>query len=328
MDTFTSRRAFLAAAGGIAALPFAARANDMPFEDWLRGFREEAMQKGMKRGSLDQALTGISPIARVLELDRSQPEVRLTFEQYFARVVNKARIDTGRTRLAENRELLGRVAQRYPVQARFIVALWAVETDFGRLTGGFNIFAALATLAYDGRRSQFFREELLNAIRIVDRGLIKASDMRGSWAGAMGQSQFMPSSYLAYAVDFDGDGKADIWGSRADVFASIANYLVRVGWKDDETWGRAATLPPGFDRTLVDHNKVTKPLSEWQALGVRAADGGALPSRDIAASIVQPDGEAGRAFLVYGNFRVIMRWNRSVNFATSVGLLADSIGEV
>lgn len=312
----------------MAALPFVAHANDMPFEDWLRGFREEAMQKGMKRGSLDQALTGIAPIARVLELDRSQPEVRLTFEQYFARVVNKARIDTGRTRLAENRELLTRVTERYPVQSRFIVALWAVETDFGRLTGGFNIFAALATLAYDGRRSQFFREELLNAIRIVDKGLIKASDMRGSWAGAMGQSQFMPSSYLAYAVDFDGDGRADIWNSRADVFASIANYLVRVGWKNDETWGRAATLPPGFDRALIDHNKVTKPLSEWRALGVRAADGGELPARDIPASIVQPDGEAGRAFLVYGNFRVIMRWNRSVNFATSVGLLADSIGEV
>jgi membrane-bound lytic murein transglycosylase B len=328
MDTFTSRRTFLAALGATAAFPHALLANDMPFEVWLRGFREEAVQKGMKPGTLDQALTGIAPIGRVLELDRSQPEVRLTFEQYFARVVNKVRIDTGRARLAENRDLLARVAQRYAVQSRFIVALWAVETDFGRLTGGFNIFAALATLAYDGRRSQFFREELLNAVRIVDKGLIKASDMRGSWAGAMGQSQFMPSSYLAYAVDFDGDGRADIWNSRADVFASIANYLVRAGWKGDETWGRAARLPAGFSRELVDHNKVTKSLSEWQALGVRAADGGDLPGRDMPASIVQPDGEAGRAFLVYNNFRSIMRWNRSVNFATSVGLLADSIGEV
>ena len=328
MDTNTSRRTFLAALGATAAFPHGVLANDMPFEVWLRGFREEAVQKGMKPATLDQALAGIAPISRVLELDRSQPEVRLTFEQYFARVVNKVRIDTGRARLAENRELLASVAQRYAVQSRFIVALWAVETDFGRLTGGFNIFAALATLAYDGRRSQFFREELLNAIRIVDKGLIKASDMRGSWAGAMGQSQFMPSSYLAYAVDFDGDGRADIWNSRADVFASIANYLVRAGWKGDETWGRAARLPAGFGRELVDHNKVTKPLAEWQALGVRTAEGADLPQRDLAASIIQPDGEGGRAFLVYNNFRSIMRWNRSVNFATSVGLLADSIGEV
>lgn len=327
MEPPTNRRAFLAL-GAAVLLPAAADAAETSFEDWLRGFREEAAQKGIKRGTLDQAFAGVAPIPRVLELDRSQPEVRLTFEQYFARVVNRARIETGRARLAENRELLAQVTQKHRVQPRFIVALWAVETDFGRLTGGFNIFAALATLAYDGRRAQFFRDELLNAIRIVDRGLAKASDMRGSWAGAMGQSQFMPSSYLAYAVDFDGDGRADIWNSRADVFASIANYLVRAGWKDDETWGRQVTLPAGFDRALVDHNKVTKPLAEWRALGVRAADGGELPQRDLAASIVQPDGEAGRAFAVYGNFRSIMRWNRSVNFATSVGLLADSIGEV
>ena len=316
----------LAGLGALAA--GGARANDMPFEEWLRGFREEAAQKGIKRASLDQSLAGVAPIARVLELDRAQPEVRLTFEQYFARVVNKVRIDTGRSRVAENRDLLSRVIARYPVQPRFIVALWAVETDFGRITGGFNIFAALATLAYDGRRSQFFRDELLNAIRIVDRGLARASDMRGSWAGAMGQSQFMPSSFLAYAVDFDGDGRADIWGSRADVFASIANYLVRVGWRGDEGWGHETRIPGGFDRTLIDHNKVTKPLAEWAELGVRPLSASAVVPAALAASVVQPDGEGGRAFLVYNNFRVIMRWNRSVNFATSVGLLADSIGEV
>jgi membrane-bound lytic murein transglycosylase B len=322
----TSRRAVLAGLGALAAT--GARANDMPFEDWLRGLREEAIQKGIKTASLDQSLAGVAPIARVLELDRAQPEIRLTFEQYFARVVNKVRIDTGRTRVSENRELLARVTARYPVQPRFIVALWAVETDFGRITGGFNIFAALATLAYDGRRSQFFRDELLNAIRMVDRGLARASDMRGSWAGAMGQSQFMPSSFLAYAVDFDGDGRADIWNSRADVFASIANYLVRVGWRADENWGHETAVPAGFDRALIDHNKVTKPLGEWADLGVRPLSASAVVPPDLAASVVQPDGEGGRAFLVYNNFRVIMRWNRSVNFATSVGLLADSIGAV
>ncbi|MBL8807379.1 MAG: lytic murein transglycosylase [Rhodospirillales bacterium] len=329
MAQTTNRRAVLAGLAGLGALAAGStRANDVSFDEWLRGFREEAAQKGIKRGSLDQTLAGVAPIARVLELDRAQPEVRLTFEQYFARVVNRARIDTGRARVGENRDLLSRVVQRYPVQPRFIVALWAVETDFGRITGGFNIFAALATLAYDGRRSQFFRDELLNAIRIVDRGLAKASDMRGSWAGAMGQSQFMPSSFLSYAVDFDGDGRADIWNSKADVFASIANYLVRAGWRGDETWGHEARLPAGFDRALVDHNKVAKPVAEWAQLGVRPASASAVVAPAAAASIVQPDGEGGRAFLVYGNFKVIMRWNRSVNFATSVGLLADSIGEV
>jgi membrane-bound lytic murein transglycosylase B len=328
MNPLTSRRTVLAALVAWAALPRAAAANDLPFDEWLRGLREEAVQKGLRRASVDQALAGVAPIGRVLELDRAQPEVRLTFEQYFARVVNKTRIDTGRTRLAENRELLARVTQRYPVQPRFIVALWAVETDFGRLTGGFNIFAALATLAYDGRRSQFFRDELMNALRIVDKGLIKAADMRGSWAGAMGQSQFMPSSYLAYAVDFDGDGKSDIWNSRADVFGSIANYLVKSGWKGNEGWGREARLPAGIDRAQIDHNKVTRPLGEWHDLGVRAADGTDIAGRDLPASLIQPDGEGGRAFFVYNNFRTIMRWNRSVNFATSVGLLADSIGEV
>lgn len=326
MIGLTTRRTVLAGLGALAAS--GARANDVPFEEWLRGFREEAAQKGVKRSSLDQTLAGVAPIARVLELDRAQPEIRLTFEQYFARVVNRTRIDTGRARVAENRDLLARVTARYPVQPRFIVALWAVETDFGRITGGFNIFAALATLAYDGRRSQFFRDELMNAVRIVDRGLAKASDMRGSWAGAMGQSQFMPSSFLSFAVDFDGDGRADIWNSRADVFASIANYLTRVGWRGDETWGHETSLPAGFDRTLIDHNKVTKPLGEWEGLGVRPASASAVVPPTLAASIVQPDGEGGRAFLVYGNFKVIMRWNRSVNFATSVGLLADNIGEV
>jgi len=328
MENLTSRRAVLAGLGAVAASPELALANDMPFDAWLRGFRDEAAQKGLKRTTLDQALTGIAPLPRILELDRAQPEVRLTFEQYFARVVNRVRIETGRTRLAENAELLKRVVQRYPVQPRFIVALWAVETDFGRLTGGFNVFAALATLAYDGRRSAFFREELLNALRIADKGAMNVADMRGSWAGAMGQSQFMPSSYLAYAVDFDGDGRADIWNSRPDVFGSIANYLVRVGWKDSETWGRQAQLPAGFARTLIDHNNVWKPLAEWQALGVRQADGRDLPPRELSAAIAQPDGEGARAFLVYPNFRVIMRWNRSVNFAASVGMLADAIGEV
>lgn len=328
MTFSTNRRAVLAGLAASAAAPGFSAANEIPFETWLRQLREEGRQKGLKQATLDEAFRGVAPVARVLELDRAQPEVRLTFEEYLARVVNDLRVRNGRERLAENRDLLARVTERYPVQPRFIMSLWGIETNFGSNTGGFNIFSALATLAYDGRRAAFFREELFAALRIVDRGHAKAADMRGSWAGAMGQSQFMPSSYLAYAVDFDGNGHPDIWTSRPDVFASIANYLVRVGWRGQENWGRQASLPVGFDRALIDHNRVTKPQSEWQALGVRLPNGADLPSaNDLPASIVQPMGEGGRAFLVYNNFRSIMRWNRSVNFAISVGILADRIGE-
>jgi membrane-bound lytic murein transglycosylase B len=321
------RRSFLA--GLAAALTWGrdAGAAEQEFGAWLKAFRQEAIAKGIPTAVVDQSLAGVAPIPRVLELDRRQPETTLTFDEYIARVVNGARVETGRARLQENRDLLGRVGQTYGVQPRFIVSLWGIETDFGRLTGNFSIVSALATLAYDGRRSAFFREELLNALRIVARGHIAPQELRGSWAGAMGQSQFMPSSYLAYAVDFDGDGRADIWNTRADVFASAANYLAKVGWRGDETWGREVRLPAGFDRALVDHNKVQKPLAEWQGLGVRRTDGGDLPVRDFNASVIQPGGVDGPSFLIYNNYRVLLRWNRSLYFATAVGFLADRIGE-
>lgn len=323
------RRSFLAGlAVSAAALPApSARAAEQEFDAWLKSFRQEAIGKGIPVAVVDQSLAGVAPIPRVLELDRRQPETTLTFDEYIARVVNAGRVESGRARLQEHRDLLARVSQTYGVQPRFIVSLWGIETDFGRLTGNFSIISALATLAYDGRRSSFFREELLNALRIVAKGHVTPQELRGSWAGAMGQSQFMPSTYLAYAVDFDGDGKADIWSSRADVFASAANYLAKVGWRGDETWGRQVQVPSGFDRALVDHNKVQKPLAEWQALGVRRADGGDLPPRDLMASIVQPGGAEGPSFLIYNNYRVLLRWNRSLYFATAVGFLADRIGE-
>ncbi|MGQ0663432.1 MAG: lytic murein transglycosylase [Pseudomonadota bacterium] len=321
-----TRRDFVLAAACIATLASRPAAADAEFRVWLEGVRSEGLKRGLSARALDEALEGLEPLARVLELDRRQPEVTLTFAEYLARVVNLARIEAGRARLREHRDLLAEVGRRYGVRPRFIVALWAIETDFGRLTGNFPVIQALATLAYDGRRSAFFREELFNAITIVDRGLMRARDMRGSWAGAMGQSQFMPSSYLAYAVDHDGDGKADIFASLADVFASIGNYLARAGWKSTETWGREVRLPAGFDPALIDFNGVQKPVSEWRALGVRAVDGG-VADGDHVASIIRPGGEGGPAFLVYDNYRALMRWNRSVYFATAVGHLADRIGD-
>lgn len=319
----------LARLGAAAALVSrAAMANPTEFKVWLDGVRREAQQRGLSKRTIDAALADVTPIARVIELDRRQPETTLTFAQYIERVVPLARIEAGRAQIVENRDLLARVSARFNVQPRFIVALWAVETDYGRITGGYPVIAALATLAYDGRRSAFFREELFNALKIVDGGHVDPREMRGSWAGAMGQNQFMPSSYLSYAIDFDGDGKADIWASRADVFASSANYLSRVGWRGDEGWGRVVRLPDGLDPALIDHTKIQKPTAEWRALGVALIDGRALGEEfRSAASLVQPGGADGPTYLVHANYRALLRWNRSLYFATAVGYLADQIDQ-
>ncbi len=295
-----------------------------PFEDWLEALKTEALANGISAPTLERAFADVRPIPRVIELDRRQPEFTLTFEEYLERVVPPLRVEKGRTRLAEYGDLLARVGAAYGVQPRFIVALWGIETDFGRITGGFNVIGALATLAYDGRRSAFFRTELLSALKILEQGHITAERMVGSWAGAMGQSQFMPSSFLSRAVDFDGDGRRDIWGTKADVFASAANYLKRAGWRGDQTWGRKVRLPANFDRSVAEQKTVLR-LSEWQARGVRRADGGDLPSRDLRARLVLPGGDDGPAYLVYGNYEAILRWNRSNYFAVAVGSLADRI---
>lgn len=295
------------------------------WESWLDGVRAEAKQRGLAQTTIDSALTGLQPIKRVVELDRKQPEFTLTLDRYLRNVVSERRVKKGRERLARYRDDLEPIGKKYGVQPRFIVALWGIETDFGRLTGGFSVIRALATLAHDGRRSAYFRKELFNALTIIDQGHITAKAMMGSWAGAMGQNQFMPSSFLNYAVDHTGDGKRDIWKTRQDVFASSANYLKRVGWRDDQTWGREVKLPADFDEKLLGL-KVRKRMSEWQALGVRKVDGTDLPSRDLEASVVQPDGAGkGRAFLAYNNYRATMRWNRAHYFAIAVGILSDRI---
>ena len=305
---------------------FAVPGSAEDFQIWLGKLRVEAEGKGISQSVLDEALAGIQPIPRVIELDRRQPEFTLTFTQYRDRVVPQSRIKKGRVKYQENRDLLEEIGGKIGVQPRFIVALWGIETDFGRVTGGFKVIPALATLAHDGRRSAFFRKELLNALQILQEGHIAPKEMMGSWAGAMGQSQFMPSSFLAHAVDYDGDGRRDIWTTRPDVFASAANYLAKSGWRADQTWGREVKLPPDFDFALADL-KVRKPIGGWQALGVRQPDGGDLPTRQLSASIVLPEkGKMSPAYLVYSNYRTTLRWNRSTYFALAVGLLSDGIG--
>ncbi len=312
--------ALMAAAAALPAL-----AEDHAFATWLDRLRAEALERGIAPAVLDEALGRVQPIPRIIELDRRQPEFTLTFQEYLDRVVPPARVEKGRERLRENRVLLERIAEKYRVQPRFVVALWGIETDFGRLTGSFKVIDALVTLAYDGRRSEYFRRELMDALTILDEGHISNENMLGSWAGAMGQNQFMPSSFRHYAVDFDGNGRRDIWTSKDDVLASAANYLASNGWRFGQTWGREVRLPEGIDPALAER-KARKSLADWQALGVRRADGGDLPARELEAMLVLPAGAGGPAYLVYDNFETILKWNRSIFFGLAVGRLADQIG--
>jgi membrane-bound lytic murein transglycosylase B len=303
---------------------FTAAAQDKDFDAWLGGLRDEALARKISPETLDAALLGIEPLEKVIELDRSQPEFTMTFAQYRERVVSDPRVDAGKRMMRRHRKLLQALHQRYGVQPRFLVALWGIESRFGEHMGSYSVVEALATLAYDGRRSKFFRGELLDALQILEEGHIEPDQMLGSWAGAMGQVQFMPSSFREYSVDFDGDARSDLWGNTGDALASAANYLVRSEWKGDQTWGREVRLPKGFDGSLIGR-KVTRTLPQWQALGVRRPNGSALPSRALRASLVQPDGTGGPTYVAYDNYRALLRWNRSDFFALSVGLLSDAL---
>ncbi|MCF8496222.1 MAG: lytic murein transglycosylase [Alphaproteobacteria bacterium] len=295
------------------------------FEDWLEGVRAEAAEHGISKPILTKTLSGIEPLPRVIELDRRQPEGKITFAEYRKNMLNEERIRRGQTLYREHRGELERAAKEYGVPASFILALWGIETSYGANTGGFGVIPALATLAYDGRRSHFFRKELMEALTILEEGHIAPDLMKGSWAGAMGQNQFMPSSFRKFAIDGNGDERRDIWNSLPDVFASTAHYLDKNGWRAEEGWGEAVVLPRDFPESLLSLEMRMTP-AEWTRMGVRLPNGRNLrASAEETASIVAPDGPDGPAFLVYENYRVIMRWNKSLYFATSVGLLADAI---
>ncbi|MCP4328869.1 MAG: lytic murein transglycosylase [Alphaproteobacteria bacterium] len=297
-------------------------AADPAFKTWVQDLRIEALSKGVSAATFDRAFSELEPLDRVLELDRRQPEFTQTFWSYLDKRVTADRIVRGQEMLATHGPLLRNIQRQYRVQPRFLVAFWALETNFGDYIGDIPVIAALATLAYDERRSTFFRSHLIDALLIVDQGLISPERMVGSWAGAMGQVQFMPETFRRYAVDHDGDGRRDIWNTLPDAMASAANFLNALGWDGTKTWGREVSLPPGFDWELASMS-VVKPLTEWRQLGVRKAEGGDLPGADITASLILPGGHKGPAFLIYQNFRVIMRWNASINYALSVGYLSD-----
>ena len=307
------------------AKPVMAKPNKA-FLAWMDGVRAEARTKGISEQTLKEALDGIGPVPRVIELDRRQPETTMTFALYQTRIVSEARISQGRAALAAKRPLLSRISRERGVPPEIILALWGIESNFGRLTGGYNVFAALATLAYDGRRSAFFRDELMKALAIVEGDHLPAERMTGSWAGAMGQCQFMPSSFLKFAADGDGDGRRDIWTNEADVFASAANYLATVGWKRGERWGWPVSAPRGLDAKLASLD-VRKTPAEWARLGVKPLGkwGPAAGQTEAGVSLVRPDGPDGPSYLVGDNYRAILRWNRSSYFAVAVGTLGDRI---
>jgi membrane-bound lytic murein transglycosylase B len=261
---------------------------------------------------------------RVIELDRQQPEFTTTFADYFNRRVTEQRVSQGRALYKTHRALLDRVAQEYGVPAPYLLAFWGLETNYGSFFGKMSVIDSLTTLACDQRRSEYFTGELLAALRILEEGAIQPARMEGSWAGAMGHVQFMPSAFLRHAIDYDGDGKRDLWNSIPDAMGSAANFLRSLGWDGGSRWGREVQLPAGFDYLQAGLGN-QKPLKEWQSLGLRRADGEPLPIADMSASLLVPAGHEGPAFLVYDNFNVIMRWNRSEFYALSVGHLADRI---
>lgn len=292
------------------------------FSNWLVEFKQEARARGISQATLDSALSDVQPAASVIELDRKQPEFVNTFIQYLRRRVTPNQIARGQALLNEHQTIFNEVEARYGVPKQVLAAFWALETNYGNTTGNTPVPAALATLAFDGRRSAFFRAELLDALAIIDAGHVTAAEMRGSWAGAMGQMQFMPSTYRRYAVDGDNDGRINLWSSLSDALHSAGNYLQQIGWKPGEPAALEVRLPPDFEwRHARLYNR--RPVSEWQAAGVTQADGLPLVVPRSNAAIILPQGARGPAYMIWDNFDVILQWNRSVNYALSVAILAD-----
>ncbi len=319
----TSRRALVSSLLAAGLAPGPARAAES-FDAFLNGVRSEARRGGVSAATLNGALTGLRPNDRVLELDRRQAEFTQTWEQYRDGRLTPARIERGQQMVRDSRDLLERIEQRFAVSPRVVVSIWGLETNYGGFTGNYNVVEALATLAWEGRRADFFRKELLAALRILDANNVSVERMRGSNAGAMGQSQFMPTSFERLAVDFDGDGRRDIWDSRADALGSIANYLAKSSWRAGERWGREVALPANLSPDGLGRDN-RRSLGEWARLGVRLPDGSPLPSFDQDAGIVVPRGGNGQAFVVYANFNAIRRYNPSDFYALAVGMLADRV---
>lgn len=293
------------------------------FADWRQAMRSEAIAAGIDAALFDRVFAGVTPDPAVLKADSSQPEFTRPVWEYLDGAVSSSRIGRGRVLLAQHNAMLQRIEQQYGVEAQILVAIWGLESNFGNNIGSHSVIRSLATLAYDGRRQGFWRAQLLAALQILQNGDVPSERMIGSWAGAMGQTQFMPTTYNQHAVDFDGDGKRDLWSSSADALASAAHYLQASGWQRGQPWGFEVRLPSDFDYALADPDQ-RRSLTEWAELGVRplAPTGAAASAR---ASLQLPAGHQGPAFLLLDNFRSILKYNNSTSYALAIGLLADNL---
>ncbi len=298
--------------------------SNQAFDRWIEGFRGRALAAGISPAVFDRAFTDVKYNTYVIGRDRNQSEFTKQIWEYLDSAVSKSRISNGRAALKRHGRLLERIERRYGVEKEIVTAIWGLESAFGTHRGDIPVIEALATLAFDGRRGRFFESQLIAALRILQAGDITPERMKGSWAGAMGHTQFIPTSFLSYAVDFTGDGRRDIWSDDpADALASAAAYLARHGWKKGQPWGIEVRLPEGFDYRLAGA-RVKKPVSEWLALGIRDAGGRKIPDHG-RASILLPAGARGAAFMIFDNFHVIERYNAADAYVIAVGHLADRI---
>lgn len=328
------RRFLLAAIGAVASFADEASAraglaasrgplHRTHFALFLSDVRAQGIRLGVDHSILDVALALDGPNARVLELDSHQPEFTLTWRQYRQRVLTDRKLEAARTAYQRRLSVLTKIWQHYHVDPRIVVGIWGLESNYGSRTGSFGVVDSLATLAFNGRRAAFFRTELMDALKILQQRDVEPNRMLGSYAGAMGQPQFMPSSYVRYAVDYDGDGRRDIWSSEADVLASISNYLSRNGWIADAPWGQPVFIPRNSS-VIIMGRRGSQSLGEWMRLGVRRADGTLFSRSDVPGLLLLPDGVGGDAFMVYDNFNVIRRYNPSDFYSLAVGLLGNA----
>lgn len=336
---FISAAVLLAVSPLSIAEDYDAVADEEKFNQFVVELRAEALDKGYSASLVEKAFADVKFKPKIIKADRNQPEFVETLETYLPKRVPEWKVERARAKYKEHKELLDKIGADYGVQPRFIVALWGLESNFGKIQGNDPVISSLVTLSYDGRRGAFFKRQLWDALDIVQTGQAPFEKLKGSWAGAMGQAQFIPSSFKAYAVDYDKDGIKDIWSNPADVFASAANYLKSEGWNDNLTWGRQVKVPADFDFDLAipkstngrSHwlkkwKETEVDLATWQARGVRRMDGSDLPNVNLKAAMLIPDGKKGRVYLAYDNYKVLMHWNRSYYFVTTVGYLADRIG--
>ncbi|MEK1906238.1 MAG: lytic murein transglycosylase [Pseudomonas sp.] len=290
------------------------------FAEWRGSFRHKALSAGIPADLFDRAFAGVTPDQTVVDADRSQPEFTRPVWEYLEGATSPIRVRKGQALLVEHSTTLAAIEQRYGVDREVLVAIWGMESSFGQFTGDKSVIRSLATLAYEGRRSQFAEDQLLAALQILQHGDTNPSGMLGSWSGAMGQTQFIPTTYMTHAVDFDGDGRRDIWTSSADALASAAHYLQASGWQKGRPWGFEVALPSGFDYALAD-TEVRKTYAEWATFGVKGTPAGVAPGD--SAYLLLPAGHRGPAFLVFANFRAILKYNNSSSYALAVGLLSQ-----